>query len=347
MILVTGGTGLLGAHLLLNLTRKSLAVRALRRGKSDLSSVKKIFEIYEGAGTGLFDKIEWIEGDVLDSSSLENAMQGVEHVYHCAAMVSFDSRLVSRMMQVNIEGTANVVNVALASGVKKFCHVSSVAALAKNEKSEIITEDNWWKTSKGNSDYAISKHGAEREAWRASEEGLDVIIINPSVILGPGNWNKSSSVLIKSAYKGFRFYTSGTVGFVDVRDVVNCMTALMESKIKNERFILSSENYSFRDFITLLHNTLETGKTPLPISNFMTEIAWRAEKVKTLLTGKKPLITKDSARSATAVTYFSNEKVCKALDYDFIPVKEAVRDVSKVFLNELNPQEQKVQLAFC
>lgn len=336
MILVTGGTGLVGTHLLYDLTRSGSKVRALKREGSDIANVKKVFSYYTYSPDALLDLIEWRDADLLDIYSLTEAMEGVTEVYHCAAMVSFESKHHSEMILVNVEGTANMVNAAMEKGVRKFCHVSSIASLGRAEHGALTTEETFWKSSPDNSIYAISKYGAEREVWRASEEGLDVVIVNPSLIIGAGNWDKSSSNMFSKAYKGMRFYTGGTSGFVDVRDVSALMIRLMSSGIKNQRFLINSENAGFRAYFDLMHAAFGKPATSIKAGKFLSGIAWRADKLRSIITGSTPLITKETARSAHNVNRFSNAKILAAFpDHTFIPLAQSVKDTTHLFLKDL------------
>src|ERR1035437_8011786 len=213
MIFVTGGTGLLGAYLLLDLTRKGNKVRALRREDSSLRVVENIFRYNDNRAEVLLKQIEWVNGDICDIYSLEDALEGIEFVYHCAAIVSFDPKDRDKMMRVNIEGTANIVNASLLKGVKKLCHVSSIAALGRSEQAKVVTEETTWKSSKQNSNYAISKYGGEREVWRGTEEGLNAVIVNPFIIIGMEDPKKGSSKLIATVDGFFLFYSNGINGF--------------------------------------------------------------------------------------------------------------------------------------
>ena len=332
MIFVTGGTGLLGSHLLYDLVLSGKKVRALKRPDSNLSAVKKIFAFYSPDDSSLFDQVEWVEGDVLDVYSLSEAMDGVEQLYHCAAVVSFDPKEVEQMLKINIEGTANVMNIALEKGIKKAGHVSSIATLSGNHARGIITEENTWKNSARNSNYSISKYSAEREAWRAAEEGLNIIIINPSVIIGPGNWEKSSSNMFTAAFKGIKYYTPGITGFVDVRDVSKCMIRLMDSSIKNERFIVSSENYAYKDFFDLAHDLFDKRRPYKEAGPLLSAIAWRLEKVRSRVAGSSSLITKETFRAAHSKQFFSNEKIKKTIGIEFIPVMQSIKETCAFFL---------------
>lgn len=339
MILVTGGTGLLGAHLLHDLVRSGKKVRALKREGSSLENVKNTFHYYSDNADGLFSTVEWKNGDVLDIFSLTESMEGVTEVYHCAAKVSFNPKDQAEMLKINIEGTANVINACLERGINKVCHVSSVAALGRPEDNSSTTEETFWKSSPLNSMYSISKYAAEREAWRGVQEGLNVIIVNPSIIVGPGNWNNGSSNMIKSSHKGMRFYTEGLSGFIDVRDVVRSMIELMESEIKNEGFILSSENSSYKRFFELSHDNFKKKRPFLKATKLLGEIAWRMENLRSWVLGSNPLLTKETARAAHAKNHFSSIKIKTILKKEFISLEQSVKDTCDLYLKDLVKKE--------
>jgi dihydroflavonol-4-reductase len=328
MILVTGGTGLVGSHLLFDLAQKGEKVRALKRKNSDLTFVKNLFSSHPN----LFEKIEWVEGDVLDIFSLEEAINGISKVYHCAAMVSFIPAEAEQMMKINITGTANVVNLCLENKIEKLCYVSSVSAINRINEDETIDENSQWAISKRNSNYAISKYGAEREVWRGSVEGLNAVIVNPAIILGPGNWKTGSTALFPQIWKGVKFYTDGTTGFVDVRDVTKAMILLMESEIHSERFIVSSENLNFKKIFDRIAEGLGKPKPFMYANGWMRSVAWRGEALKSFLFHTKPFITKETAFAAHKKVHFSNEKIKKAIGIDFIPVQKTIKDTCEVFL---------------
>lgn len=339
MVLVTGGTGLVGSHLLFDLCKSGAKVRALKRTGSSTQNVKKVFSYYHSDPDSLLNNIEWVEADLLDVYSLIDIMNGVTHVYHCAAMVSFEPKHEEEMMMVNIEGTANMINAAMECKVKKFCHVSSIATIGKNDYVQYSDETLLWKSSPEHSNYAVSKYGAEREVWRASEEGMDVIVVNPSLIIGPGNWKQSSATIFSNGYKGLPFYTSGVNGFVDVRDVVQLMVQLMRSDIKNQRFLLNSENVPYKAFLGFMHRVFGKPEPSIRIGTLVSEIAWRVEKLKSLFFGVRPFITKETARSANRISYYSNKKVLDAFaDFKFISVEKSVQDTCKLFVQDLTQQ---------
>lgn len=332
MILVTGATGLVGSQLLLDLALKGEKIRALKRVNSDLNQVIKLFSPH----AGLLETIEWADGDVLDIFSLQEALKGISKVYHCAAFVSFAPSEVEMMMKININGTANVVNLCLESGVKKLCHVSSVAAINRINEEEIIDENTPWNTSKQNSNYAISKYGAEREVWRGIAEGINVVIVNPTIIIGAGNWKTGSTVMFQQVWKGLKFYTDGTSGFVDVRDVTKAMITLMESNVHAERFILNSENLPFRQVFDWIAENFGKPKPNIYANAFMRGVAWRSEAFKKYFSKTNSFITHETSLSAGKKVRFSNDKIKKAMGIDFIPVRQSVKETCNRFLEEMN-----------
>lgn len=323
----------MGSHLLLDLINSGEQVRALRRASSNVEQVLKTFSWYRDDADALFDKIEWVEGDITDIYSLDEAVEGVSEIYHCAGLVSFYKKDRYELERINHHGTANVVNAALKTGIKKLCHVSSVSALGKEKQGETITENHLWKTSKRNSFYAISKYAAEREVWRGMEEGLDSIIVIPSIILGPGNWNSGSTKLFTTVNNGMPFYSNGINGYIDVRDVSGLMVKLMKSDLKNERYIFSAEDVSFRNVITMIAASLGKMKPFVKLAPWMGEVGWRLEQVK-MLAGVTPTFSKEIARAAFGRFYFSNQKLSDALQHDYIPTQKSIDDTARIFLKD-------------
>ena len=331
MIFLTGGTGLVGAHILLKLTESGQKVKALKRKRSSLTVIKNIFSHYKK--TDLLKSIEWIEGDLLDLFSLQEGIKGCNTVIHCAAIVSFNPKDFKKVMKINVEGTANIVNICLENNIEKLAYISSIATL-NDEKNQVRTEDSFWKESKSNSQYAKSKYLSEQEVWRGIEEGLNSIIVNPSVILGPGDWTKGSSQMFEKVWKGLKFYSSGSTGYIDVLDVAKCVVKLLEKEIINERFILNAENKKYRDIFDSIAENLNKPKPHIKVSPLIKEIAWRIEWLKSFITNKSPLITKETANTAMKNKSFSNEKIIKTLDYKFIPIEESIKHYSQWFLEE-------------
>ena len=322
MILVTGGTGLVGSHLLWHLLQKGERVRAIHRPGSDLEHVREVFGYY---GNGdLAEKIEWFPADTLDLVPLNEAMEGIGKVYHCAAVISFNPSDRKRMRKANIKSTANIVNLCLEHKVEKLCHVSSVSALGRRYDGSAITENDLWKYSKKRSGYSVSKFHSEMEVWRGMEEGLNAVIVNPSVIIGPGNWSRGSARFFTAVRKGLKYYTEGMTGFVDVRDVCRCMITLMESDISGERFIINSEDIPYRDLFNMIAKALDKPVPDTHASERLAEIAWRLEWLRSRFTWGKPRLTRETARSGRSISRFSNEKIKQATGHRFIPVEESV-----------------------
>jgi nucleoside-diphosphate-sugar epimerase len=334
MILVTGGTGLLGSHLLFDLVSKGEHVRAIKRPASRIDRVEKVFSYYCDDPGALAAKIEWVNADLLDFGAVEEAMQGVKEVFHCGAIVSFYPNDHKKMLKVNIEGTANLVNQALAGSVEKFCYVSSVATLGRTENQEMLSEESYWVPSNKNSVYSISKYSAEREVWRGMEEGLKAVIINPSVILGPGFWQDNSG-LFRLVYEGLKYYTVGMNGYVDARDVSAAMILLMEEDHFGQRYICSAENIAYRDLFAMMAKHLNKPAPSVRVSPAMSSVAWRVEALRSALTGSKPEITREMAVTASQTFRYTSEKLCNTLDFRFRPVGQSVMDICNFYLADL------------
>ena len=333
MIFVTGGTGLLGAHLLFDLVSNDNIVRALKRESSNIAAVKKVFDYYTNDST-LFDKIEWVDGNTLDIVSLDEALKSVKMVYHCAAVVSFNPKERDEMMKINIEGTANVVNACLHAGIEKLCHVSSTAAMGKKQRGELIYEETEWHKKK-TSYYSKSKYWSEQEVWRGKEEGLNVVVVNPSIIIGPGDWGRSSTNIFSEVWKGLRYYTLGVNGFVDVKDVSKCMVQLMDSKTNNERYLIVSENLSFKDLFIQIAIALGKNKPFIMANAMLTEAAWRVNKLMSHI-GMRIVLTNETAQSSQSICRYSNDKIKKELGIDFIPVEKSIRETAILFLQQFS-----------
>jgi len=325
---------MVGSYLILDLLRSGQKVRALKRCDSDTGNIRKIFGYYSDTPDELFSRIEWVESDILDLHSIEDAVKGAQHVYHTAGIVSFDSSDADEIMQVNVEGTANIVDASLSCNVKKICFISSIAALGISEQGEKITENTRWKYSKDESAYSISKYYAELEVWRGVACGLDSVIVNPSIILGAGNRSSGSYQLFSRILNGFRYYTNGVTGFVDVRDVSMAMIRLMESEIRNEKYILSSEDKSFLEIFEMIASSLGKDRRKIYIHPVLTEIFWRIESIRSVLTGSNPVITKSTAGSLHKKLYYSNSKVTERLGMEFIPVKDTIGHLAELFRKE-------------
>jgi nucleoside-diphosphate-sugar epimerase len=310
MILVTGGSGLVGTELISQLLVQGNKVKAIYNSSAPSISHKDLITV---------------QCDILDTIALEEAMQDVSELYHCAAIISFNKKNKDKLFKVNIEGTANVVNAALDAGVKKMVHVSSVAALGRIRENETVTEKMNWTEESSNSEYGRSKYLGELEVWRGIGEGLQAVIVNPSIIFGGSDWSKGSSEIFKSVYNEFPWYTEGVTGVVDVADVARAMILLMNSEINKERFILNAENLSYKEIFTAIANCFGKKIPQKKVSPAIAAMVWRWEAIKSKFTGKQALVTKETARTALAKVYFDNTKILDALPgFKFTPINETI-----------------------
>lgn len=337
MILVTGGTGLVGSHLLHKLVNENKQVKAIYRRPHTLERVKHVFSYYTENHKTLYDKIEWVEADLNDIPALEKAFKDVDYVYHCAAFVSFEPNKYYQLRTINIEGTANIVNLSIANKIKKLCYVSSIAAIGNEPNpNQIITEKTEWNPEADNSVYAITKYGAEMEVWRGTQEGVSAVIVNPGIILGPGYWKGGSSGnLFRLIHKGLTYYTSGTSGYVDVWDVCDSMFKLMQSDIENERFILISENLSFKDFQIKVAKALNVNPAKKEASAFILELGWRLDWLKSKLFGTRRKLSKQLAKSVRTKTNYDNSKIKDAIQIEFNDINNSIQKVTEFYTNDL------------
>jgi len=328
MILVTGGTGLLGSHLLYDLLKAGKDVTAIRRSGKHMPEVREVFNYYDDDPAALLEKVRWVEADMLNFQDMLEVMDGVSEVYHCAAIVSFDPAQHARMVKSNTDGTANLVNAALESNVRKFLHVSSTAAIGKPVGDKVADETLIWTESKSNTGYSISKFRSEMEVWRGIQEGLKAVIVNPSIILGPGFWDHGSSSIFKKIDNGLKFYSNGVTGYVGVWDVVRIMMQLMESEISEERFLVTAENLTYREVFNKVADELGRKRPAIEGTKFMSELAWRADWLmsKGLRIGEHTF-TKERVRAARNIVRYDNAKVRNTLDFEFEPVDNVIKKV--------------------
>lgn len=336
MILVTGGTGLVGSHLLRALAEQdSRPIRAVYRNEDSIQITKKVFSYSGSASNDAFDRIRWVKADLFDVVDVTDLMDGVTAVFHCAAVVSFQPRDARMMLEANPKMTEILVNEALRQKVGSFIHVSSVAALGRSESKEEINEHTEWKDSPLNSTYAKSKYAAELQVWRAMEEGLNVGVVNPAIILGPGPWTSGSSKFFHTFYKGFPFYTGGITGFVDVEDVVESMLRIERQKAFKKRFVLVSENLPYKQIFDKISEAYGRKGPSLQPPRWMMGLLWRMEWLRSLIFGVNPLVTKETVRSARSVHRYSNRRVREDLGIDFRPVDETIRRYAALYLEEV------------
>lgn len=332
MILVTGGTGLVGSHLIYQLTLENNVIRATHRADSDIERVKLLFKFYSKDFNELFKKIEWIEADLNNLSQLQDAFKDISFVYHCAAYISFDPSRYETLRRVNIRGTANIVNLCINNKIKKLCHVSSVATLGYNIKE--IDENNYWDGNKHKSAYAISKYGAEMEVWRGVQEGVKSVIINPGVIIGPGFSKSALGTIIKMVTNKKRFHTCGKTGYVDVRDIANIMIRLMNSKIENERYILVNKNLSYKKVIDMVSSNLGMKNKSTFVSKSKLKIALVFDLVSSKFFNKERKLSKALCKTLTRNFNYSSKKIKKNLNFEFTSILETFEKSCQFYSQE-------------
>ncbi|MCP4520920.1 MAG: NAD-dependent epimerase/dehydratase family protein [Cytophagales bacterium] len=330
MIFITGITGLVGSFIAHELIQKGETLRALKRKESDLSLVSDIQHL-----------IDWIEGDLLDDELLSKALEGVEYVIHAAAIVSFDPNDISRLFTTNVEGTANLINECLRKkeSIKKFCHISSIAAIGKDGQ-KVISEDTKWKNSEDNSYYAKSKYLAETEVWRGSEEGLNVVVVNPTIILGVGDWTRSSAKLFQQVWNLSRYYPKGILHYVDVRDVAQASVKLLFSDIVEERFILNGGTSTYHDFYEKVAKAFGKQSPSVKVPHWIFSLIWRFERIRSVFfTNHKPLVTKETTRALKREYTYKSDKIKKTLNYQFYTLQESIEWTCKGLVERYNLQK--------
>ncbi|WP_149274562.1 NAD-dependent epimerase/dehydratase family protein [Pareuzebyella sediminis] len=335
MILITGGTGLLGSHLLLQLVENYPSVRAIHRKESDLKRVEKVFGYYRENAPYLFKKIDWVETDINDIPALEKAFRGVTHVYHAAALISFDPANYKKLQKINTEGTANIVNLCITHSIEKLCYASTVGAIGKSMDGAKTNEENPWTPHEANV-YGLTKQAAEMEVWRGSQEGLEVVMVNPGVIIGPGFWDSGSGELFSIAKKGHRYHPPGGTGFVAVNDVVRLMIALMESDIKNERYIAVGENWTYKKILGEICKVFEITPPTKELKFWQLEIGRWFDWLGNLIFKSGRRITKNAIRSLKNREIYDTQKTKRDLGFEFTPLDGPIRFSCAQFKEE-NP----------
>jgi dihydroflavonol-4-reductase len=316
MILVTGATGFVGSELISQLLLKGEKIRAIKRITSRIPQF-------------LADKkdLEWFDADILDYFALSDAMDGISCVYHCAALISFQSKDKKEMLKVNVEGTANLLNVCMEKNIGRFLHVSSIAAIGESKKAMLITEKDHWELVSGQSAYSVSKYKSEMEVFRAAAEGLNVVIVNPSIIIGKNAGKEGSGQLFESIRTGLNYFPGGSSGYVDVVDVAKIMILLMESNIRDERYIINAENLSYKEFFSKIALNFGKKSPSVALKPWMMYLAWLGSKIITPITGKRFGLSLETVRSAFKKHQYSNEKIKKALNFNFKPLDESIGEI--------------------
>ncbi|MFN5620591.1 MAG: NAD-dependent epimerase/dehydratase family protein [Flavobacteriales bacterium] len=331
MNLITGATGMLGTHLMIELLKRGEQVRALKRSTSDITMVQRVFDFYQSPH---FSRIEWVEGDVLDIYSLMDAMAGCSRVFHCAAIVSYHPSERQTMYDINIEGTENVINIALQQGGVKVGFVSSIAAIGKAKNNDTVDEESEWVDGDFNTHYAITKQRSEMEFWRGIHEGIDGVAFNCGVIIGPGDFKRSSPSLFQKIGEGMRFYPPGGTGFISAEDCARIIVELTLSTINAERYILVSENLSMKDMFQTTAKALNVRIPSIEATPGMMQLARYAEALREMLGGRKALVTRETVRNAAVRFYYNNEKLRSVYTAPFMPINEAIQRTAAFFKSE-------------
>ncbi|MGL5787646.1 MAG: NAD-dependent epimerase/dehydratase family protein [Bacteroidales bacterium] len=329
MILVTGGTGLVGGHLLIHLYRKGIPVRALIRKTSSFKQLRLIVDYYQEDWDMVENAIEWVYGDMTDEESVAAACENIHTVYHCAAVVSFDATDRNALNRINVEGTESICRAAMAKGIQRFCMVSSIAAIGPcRPNQEEADESCQKKESDAGSDYSVSKYQSEEIVLNYIRKGLPAVIVNPGVILGAGLLDRGSMKIYETVKKGIPFYTNGGTGYVDVRDVANVMIRLADLDIKGERYILVAQNATYGELFFAIADAIGVRRPFLRPGKLLLSMLGGLSGFYQRLSGRKVKYTKEVMLAALNRKYYSSDKIKSLLDFEFIPMNESVKDIT-------------------
>lgn len=323
MILVTGANGLVGSFVCRALLREKMPFVAMKRTNSDTSLLSDIAE-----------QINWVDASLSDLRILDEIIDSVEGIIHCAGLVSFNRKEYELLNKVNVEGTANLVNAAIAAGGKRFVHISSVAALGRNPKVQQMDESAKWVESAHNTEYAKSKYLAELEINRGQAEGLSTVTVNPSFIIGTGDWNRSSTRVFKYVHEGNRYYTKGMMNYVDARDVADAVIGLYKSDIEGERFILSAGSSTYKAFFEKIAEAFGVKPPDRLATPFLSLLAYWGDSLRSFFTGSKPLITSETRRMSGLSYTYDGSKISRSLPFKYRDFDDSIQWVCK----ELDPQ---------
>ena len=330
MILVTGGTGMIGAHILLALAKEKDKIRAIYRRTESLNYIKYLFQKLLPENPDFFNRIEWVKTDLSDLGGLDVAFKGVKFVYHCAAKVSFAEFNEQKLMKTNVEGTTNIVNLCIKHRINKIGYVSSIASIGADKNVELVTENHTWSIGQKHTPYAYSKYGAELEVWRAAQEGIDVIIVNPGVILGAHFWHRSSGTIFKFIYKGLKYYTLGNISIVGLDDVVKSLILLMNSPLKNERFILVAKNLKQKKILDKIAIKLNKKKPYLPITKRILYIFFILDKFFSSLGLKKKILSPALIEELCNNKKYDGSKILRKINFTYTKIDDVINQIVKI-----------------
>tara|TARA_B100000427_G_scaffold275991_1_gene244716 strand:+ start:360 stop:1373 length:1014 start_codon:yes stop_codon:yes gene_type:complete len=331
-ILVTGGTGLVGAHLLYYLTKDGYHPIAIKRTNSNILNVKKIFSYYSNDYNTLFEQITWEECDILDIVTLEDIIKDSVEIYHCAALISFNNNDKNEMINVNTTGTANVIDLALKHNIKRLCYVSSIATLGSNNNLPLDENCIWDWTNK--SGYAISKHLAEMEVWRGFAEGLSGVIVNPSLIIGPGSWESGIGTIINRSQAGLPFYPPGSCGVIDVKDLTEIMIKLMKTNISNERFIINSDHITYKDLMSIVATSLNKKPPYIRLRPFIMKFFIALDIIWNKFRGKRIELSTDAVKYTTQEIRLNSKKINDNIKHHYRNIETTLIKCTNLFVND-------------
>ena len=327
MILVTGGTGIVGAHLLLKCVKQNSKVVATYRREEGLKKIKTLFEKQSPDYLKYFKTIEWIKAPLNDLTLLNNAFKNIDYVYHCAAKVTLADSNAEKLMKSNAEGTANIVNASIKHKIKKLVYVSSIAAIGAEKYITTVDEDSSWNSDQNHTAYAYSKYGAELEVWRGSKEGLNVVIVNPGIILAGELWERSTASLFRDVAKGIRFYPTGSAAVVAVEDVVNVLMKLMKSDVLNERFILVAENISQKELLSKIATSIGIKPPNIPLRKWFLYFAFVFEKIFKIIGIKNNFLSIALIEILTSNQKYEGSKICGAINFHYTNIDETIKRI--------------------
>lgn len=327
MILVTGGTGIVGAHLLLKCVKQNSKVVATYRREEGLKKIKTLFEKQSPDYLKYFKTIEWIKAPLNDLTLLNNAFKNIDYVYHCAAKVTLADSNAEKLMKSNAEGTANIVNASIKHKIKKLVYVSSIAAIGAEKYITTVDEDSSWNSDQNHTAYAYSKYGAELEVWRGSQEGLNVVIVNPGIILAGELWERSTASLFRDVAKGIRFYPTGSAAVVAVEDVVNVLMKLMKSDVLNERFILVAENISQKELLSKIATSIGIKPPNIPLRKWFLYCAFVFEKIFKIIGIRKNFLSIALIEILTSNQKYEGSKICGEINFHYTNIDETIKRI--------------------
>jgi len=323
-VFITGATGFIGSYVVRYLLDKGYKVIALKRATTSMDLLGEAEQ-----------KVEWVNHSIFDIKDVENIISAVDIVIHCAGKISNDKRDLDEMMRTNVEATQMLVDLSLANSVKKFVHISSVAAIGRNKIEQELNENSPWTESESNSDYAYSKMLAEHEVWRGYHEGLNTIIINPSFVLGAGHWHKGTSSLINQLFKLSKYYPTGSNGFVDVRDVAQICIKALESDYSGERYIVNGVNLKYKELFSKISAALNVEKPSEALESFKAGLAWRMDKIRSVLFSRERILTKAFIKRLSSKVSYNNEKSKLAFDHEYIDVNTTIEETATAYLKAI------------